>query len=278
MSDKNYYAERNGLVSRQSIDFSVFKKLFLLVYKRLKNEFYFREATGYECVDEGEMTGIWGDDVGTFIYVKTWLLNVWPIEDNIGDYDETTLFTLIEFFYDYVSEPQSRRYHDWDNCGWHTWDYDKQKGKERYIDDLDKILMDYKGGYKLSKDGEILEIAPTVLKPLVEELIETDNPDNIDSRIHLALSKYSRYNANIDDKKESVRTLADVLEYLRKGDIKLLKSDDSDLFNLINNFDIRHHNQMQKGDYDKDVWYDWMFYTFLASIYALLKLNDKKLI
>jgi hypothetical protein len=67
-----------------------------------------------------------------------------------------------------------------------------------------------------------------------------------------------------------------VLEYLRKDNIKLPKNDDGELFQIINKFDIRHHNQTQKGDYDKEVWYDWMFYTFLASIHVLLKLNDKK--
>ncbi len=279
MNDKTYYAERNGLINRQTIDFSVFRKLFLLAYNRLKSEFYFREATGYECVDDGEITGIWGDDVATFIYSKTCLLNVWPIENNIKEYDEATLLTLIEFFYDYVSKPQSRRHHEWNNCGWHTWNYDKEKGKERYKDEMNKILKDYNNGYKLSDDGEILEIPPTGLEPLIEDAVETNDPKNIDSKIQYAKSKFSRYSSSIEDKRDAIRNLADVLEYLReclkKDGIYLLKSDDSDLFNIINNFDIRHHKQNQKSDYDKEVWYDWMFYTYLASINALLKLNEK---
>lgn len=280
VNDKIYYAERNRLVKRQNIDFPVFKKLFLTIYKTFKRDFYFREATGYECVDTGEITGTWGDDVETFIYSKTWLLNTWPIEDNIEDFDESTLFTLIEFFYDYVSEPQYRYYHSWDNCGWHTSDYDEEKGKERYKDELNKILRDYKNGYKLSDDGDILEIAPTGLEPLFEEAVKTNDPKNIDSRIMYAKSKFSRYSSSIEDKKDAIRTLADVLEYLKdclkEDGTYLLKDDDSALFNIINNYDIRHHKQMQKNDYDKEVWYDWMFYTFLTSIHVLLKLNNKK--
>lgn len=91
----------------------------------------------------------------------------------------------------------------------------------------------------------------------------------------IPLSKYRRYSATIDDKKDAVRTLADVLEFLRREGIKLSDKGDDDLFRIINRFDIRHHNREQQGDYDKEVWYDWMFYTFLSSINVLLKLENK---
>jgi len=112
---------------------------------------------------------------------------------------------------------------------------------------------------------------------LIKESIETNDPENIDLRLKYAVSKFSRYSSSIGDKKEAVRTLADVLEFLKESDIRLPRDDEKNLFNIINNFDIRHLNRKQQSDYDKDIWYDWMFYTFLASIHVLLKLNDKKL-
>jgi hypothetical protein len=48
-----------------------------------------------------------------------------------------------------------------------------------------------------------------------------------------------------------VRDLADVLEYLRPNVQTLLTSkDENDLFNLANNFGIRHHNDRQKTNCD----------------------------
>ena len=254
LSDKKYYNERKGSIDSK-INFEDLKAFFCLIYQEFESKKYFAHAQVK-----------WGNHVGLFIYRKTKLLNIWPIKDNIWSYDETTLFTVIEFLYDYVSEVERKYgYEPFLGCG-----------KIEYREAVNEVLEDYNGGYELSEDGQILKIPPSGFKPVIEENIETNDPENIDLRVKYALSKFSRYNSSIEDKKEAVRTLADVLEYLGKFDIKLNNKDDSDLFKIINGFDIRHHNRTQQGDYDKDVWYDWMFYTFLASINVLLKLNDEK--
>jgi hypothetical protein len=141
------------------------------------------------------------------------------------------------------------------DCGYHTSDYDKPKGRAKYRDEMNEILKDYKSGYSLSEAGEIQECPPDGLEFVFEE-IKTDDPENIDDRRHLAVSKYRRYSATLDEKKDAVRTLGDILEYLRKEGITLPSKDKSDLFNILNNFDIRHHNREQKKEYDKEIWYD----------------------
>ena len=274
MTEKKYYSERKDIAKAADINFDMLKSIFLMIYENLEDDLYFQEATGYYCVDRGHVLGLFRHDIEAYIYMKLKLDCVWPIRKNIEKYDEATLFTVIEFLYDYVSEPVNKWYHQWENCGWHCSEFNKENGQIKYRAEINDILKDYNGGHRLTSDGEILEIAPTGLETLVEEIIETDEPHNIDSKIHLAVSKFSRYNATIDDKKEAVRTLADVLEYLKKEGIRLQSRDESDLFNIINNFDIRHHNRDQQGDYDKEIWYDWMFYTFLASIYTLLELEE----
>jgi len=66
------------------------------------------------------------------------------------------------------------------------------------------------------------------------------------------------------------------LEYLRPQLKEVLtKKDESDLFNIANNFGVRHHNESQKTDYDKPIWYSWMFYYYLATIHASLRLVEK---
>jgi hypothetical protein len=48
------------------------------------------------------------------------------------------------------------------------------------------------------------------------------------------------------------------------------------LFNIANNFGIRHHNEKQKTDYDESIWLSWIFYYCLATIHAALRLIEKK--
>ena len=271
---KKYYAERKG-AELEPVDLESLKQLFLLKFEELYGEFYFREATGYECVDKGTIPGLWGSNPEAFFFLKLRMRNLWPIRKYINDYDEKKLFTIIEFLYDYVSEPQEKEYHSWNDCGWHTSNYDKVKGRAGYRTEMNGILKDYKSGYVLSEMGEVQECPPDGLELVFEE-IKTDDPKNIDDRIRLAISKFRRYNATLDEKKDAVRTLGDVLEFLKKEGTTLPTKDDSDLFNILNNFDIRHHNREQKKEYDKEIWYDWLFYTLVASINLLLKFKDIK--
>ena len=70
--------------------------------------------------------------------------------------------------------------------------------------------------------------------------------------------------------------MADVLEFLRADAKEVLNSDDErDLFKLANNFGIRHHKQGQKTDYDQAIWLSWIFYYYLATIHACVRLIEK---
>jgi hypothetical protein len=69
-----------------------------------------------------------------------------------------------------------------------------------------------------------------------------------------------------------VRDLADVLEYLRpKVKALLTSADEKDIFNIANNFGIRHHNDQQKTGYEASLWLSWMFYFYLSTIHVLLR-------
>ena len=51
-----------------------------------------------------------------------------------------------------------------------------------------------------------------------------------------------------------------------------------DLFNIANNFGIRHHKPGQKTDYDRDIWLPWMFYIYLATLRAVTKTLAKQIV
>ena len=56
----------------------------------------------------------------------------------------------------------------------------------------------------------------------------------------------------------------------------LNKKDENDIFNIANNFGIRHHNKDQQTEYDKAIWYSWIFYYYLATVHAVLRMTNKK--
>ena len=165
---------------------------------------------------------------------------------------------------------------DFGSCGWHYSEFDKNVGREEFRSQINQLIRDYKDGFELSKNGMVLDSVENGLDILVkDDTIEYD-PENVDSRIEKAILKFRRYHSSQDEKRDAIRDLAEVLEYLRpQMDNVLTKKDDKDLFDIANNFGIRHHNDRQKTDYNKRIWYDWMFYYYLATIHTVIKLIKK---
>ncbi|WP_440944975.1 hypothetical protein ACSAZL_12505 [Methanosarcina sp. T3] len=255
---KKYYGERSN-VTDPKINFNILKDYFFAIYKEY----------------EEHMTLYNHHNPDIYIYGLTKMMNIWPIENCISSYDEVKLFTVIELLYDHIRVYILGSTYPFEKISVEK--EETRKKKKEYITEINIILRHYNEGYELSEEGQIQKLSPPGFESLIEENIETIDPKNIDLRVKYAISKFSRYNSSVEEKKEAIRILADVLEYLGKFGIKLNNKDDSDLFKIINGFDIRHHNRTQQSDYNRDVWYDWMFYTFLASIHVLLKLNDEKL-
>ena len=112
-------------------------------------------------------------------------------------------------------------------------------------------------------------------------MFEADIPEkdqeNITDKMNEAIIKFRRHRSTLEDRRSAVRELVDVLEFL-KPEIKktLNRKDETDLFNIANNFGIRHHNAGQQTEYDKSIWYSWMFYFYLATIHSVLRLTNKK--
>jgi hypothetical protein len=257
LSDRRYYGERIAGIDPR-ISFEILKDIFSAIYGEYEE---YISINNYKNAD-------------IYVYGITKMMDIWPIEDNIRLYNEVDLFTVMELLYDHIRVYILGSTYPFEKKCLET--EETEKKKKAYRAKINTILKHYNGGYELSEDGEIQKLSPPGFETLIEEAIGTNDPDSIDLRVKYAISKFSRYNSSVEDKKEAVRTLADVLEYLKESDIRLPRDDEKNLFNIINNFDIRHLNRKQQSDYDKDIWYDWMFYTFLASIRVLLKLNDKK--
>lgn len=277
MREKRYYSIRTGKnpLSR-SIDLPMLIKLFRTNYIHFDKEGYFQQDFGFNCVDAGFIPGTLSQDLEGFLVLELMKSNLYPIYTQLDNYTEDDLFDIIEFLYDHCSKPIERTYHSWDECGWHCQTFEREPGQVEYREKINRILKIYKEGYELSVDGEILVLADSGLEALLEAPLPSMDPDNIELRIEAARQKFRRHRSSMEERRDAIRDLADVLEFLRpKIKNVLMSKDEDDLFTIANKFGIRHHNELQKDKYDKAIWYSWLFYYYLATIHAVLRLIAK---
>lgn len=104
-------------------------------------------------------------------------------------------------------------------------------------------------GFELDAQGQVIERAPEAFSTLLNAPIPPGTEhDKVITRIDTAVSKFRLRGSSIEDKRHAVRDLADVLELLRPDiNQSMLSNDEADLFNLANNFSIRHNNRQQKA-------------------------------
>ena len=271
----SYYSQRsglgphlNGLPLRDIVD------LFVRVYDQLRMGGYFDQAFGFECVDAGHIPGTVPEpELEILLSIRK--RSLWPIKTYESGYSEDDLFDIIEFLFQHVSKPMKGNHHSWNDCGMHWETFDKLEGRTEFCEKMNAVLCHYEKAFELSSNGEVLHKPEEGFESiLVAELPISDK--NVMDRVQASIVRFRRHGASIEDRRQAVRDLADVLEYLRPQ-IKahLTSKDENDLFNLANNFGIRHHNDRQRTNYDAALWLSWMFYFYLSTIHVLTRKIQK---
>jgi hypothetical protein len=257
------------------LDLGGLRLLTQAAYDDFSTRGYFQESMGLTCVDDGRIPGTMGKDPAQFAFIRLRKHGLFPPKES-SRLSEEDLFDLIEFLSDHVSKPTKGREHDWNNCGWHWQEFDRDAGKAEFEQTVNEFLGDYGDGWVLSPKGEVLRRGPDDLSPLLESELPPNDEQNVGSRVKAAVLKYRRHASSSDDRKDAVRDLAAVLEYMRpSAKAVLTRADEGDLFDLANSFGIRHHRPDQKVNYDEEVWLPWMFYYYLATIHALLRIISR---
>lgn len=206
---------------------------------------------------------------------KIYPFNSWS-NDNIN---KEKIFDAIEFLYQFVSKPGEYGTLT-DHTNWNYDDYlnyDAVLGRQEFVNGLNSLLGAFNEGYELDENGQILFRGDENVNFLDIDFPEY-NEENIDSVIHLAIKQWKNKEQSIEEKKQAIIKLANVFEYLKKEktlEKVLNKKDTNDLFQIANNFALRHHNPDQKKDYDKEIWLDWIFQYYLSTCVATLKMIKK---
>ncbi|HFG2205995.1 TPA: hypothetical protein ACGF8J_003584, partial [Vibrio cholerae] len=266
-----YYSQRNG--SNPNLDglpLSDTIDLFLRVYNQLESEGYFTQAFGFWCIDNDHVEGL-VKDVELEMLLSIRKKNLWPLSQYAQSYTEDDFLDVIEFLYQHVSKPIDGTMHSYGGCGMHWETFNKKDGQAVFIEKINTVLAHYKNKYELDACGQVLSKPEKGFEQIFKADVPSDD-HNIVDRINAATTQFRRHGSTIDDRRQAVRDLADVLEYLKPKVKQLLSNkDEQDLFNIANNFGVRHHNDKQKTSYDSAIWLSWMFYFYLSTIHVVLR-------
>ncbi len=268
---RKYYSTRSGSNPNAVLNLDVLRKLAFVAYSRLVERGYFQESFGYYCIDADEVPGTLGANLREVVLFAL-RKDIWPFSDDFDGLAEDDLFDVIEFLHDHSSLPVDGSYHQYNQCGQHWTSFDTEAGRRDFRDAMNVILADYEGGWELDSAGELLRMGDTGLNELLSQPIPEFTEGHARERIESAIRKWRVRGATPEGRRDAVRDLADVLEFLRpKLTEALFQKDESDLFNIANNFALRHWNDRQKSGYDANIWMTWMFYVFLATLHVVLR-------
>lgn len=206
-------------------------------------------------------------NVGWFVtdgYSRSHLPNV--LEDDLD-----TVFDFLEALHIKVSRPS----HDPKKVK-HV-DFDKDIGQKLLRDAINDDLAIYETPFKMLENGQIVALDEGAVADLADEGLKLKKSSDVKEEsidaLRSSIYMYMKRGASLVEKKAAIKEVVASLESLRsKVKQNLLSDDEKDLFNLANNFAIRHQEAKQKGDYDQSIWYDWMFQVNLAALIAVIKI------
>lgn len=276
MEQRPYYSTRTGKSQgKVTLDLPMLKKLVLNLVSAFVGQQYFEGAFGYYCCDRHDVMGSIGQDMGSQMFLSLRREGLYPIASKIDSYTEEDLFDVIEFVFDHISIPSGGWFHGFENQTHYSQDdstFDYAGARAEFRAKLNPLLADYGQGFELDAKGQIVRRPASGFERVMGTKVRHKDERVVD-KVEAAKLLFSLARSDVDDRKNAVRDLAGVLERLRPEAKKvLLHKDEQDLFELANNFGIRHDREGQKTEYDEAVWLSWMFYHYLASINACTQL------
>lgn len=264
-----YFSEARGL--RRGIDLTMLRVLVRDLYADLEDRGMLREWLGFQCVDSHTPdVGTGGTDPGRDIAIELGRSDLWPVEPVENAWSEDGIFDFMQFLAQRVSVPSADQasFHNHGGCGWHYTKFNQVAGRKHFLDKANRVLSRYGDGWQMLPTLAIVSRAPEGLTSLVEAKLPAQFDVRARQRVHSAIEKFRNRKASRDDRRDAVRDLGDVLESMRDDAKMYLGKDESDLFNILNNFNIRHNDRKQKTQYDT-IWLSGLFYHFLALIHVL---------
>jgi hypothetical protein len=123
--------------------------------------------------------------------------------------------------------------------------------------------------------GRIVIASRTVEDEYLDAQAANDH-HGVGGEVRHAIALFRNRETTRETRRSAVAALARVLEARRTLIIgEFLSKDESALFRIANEFDIRHNKADQHADYD-DAYLEWLFRWYLATVELTDKLIDRQ--
>ncbi|HMS12292.1 MAG TPA: hypothetical protein PKD80_04260 [Microthrixaceae bacterium] len=237
------------------------------------------EAFGHDCIDDDSLQGTLGSDPAARLLIETGRDNFLAVAEQSPLWDQDTFLDAVELFGRLVSTGDKNAEGSYDHrhmdCGWHYAAFDREPAFTDYRSLVNRILARYDDGFHLNTHGQVERLVGADLEGLAEPASDSMSLEGTDEEhVQAALMKFRR--RDLPSRRDAVRDLADVLERLRPHAKELMgRRDEGPLFDIANNYWIRHNGSGQKREYDHNVWWDWVFHLYLASIRLIQALQAR---
>lgn len=277
---KRYYSQRRQPPQPAALlTLTELKPAFAAMVGELDAKGYFEDAFGSSCVD--------ARDAHPAREGQRWLaeaLNteaeLWPLgrpgesADVERTWDEELFFDVVEALHDVVARPRRRYWHEYGR-EWDYADFARQPGQAVYRWRVNELLAQSEVDLRLADDGEdrggLVHAASDERDALVQQALATPDPRDREATRHAIALIRGRHTATREEKRSAVLALARVLESRRPFvEATLARKDAGALFQIANEFDLRHRGasgtgRAQREDYD-DAFLDWVYWWYLATI------------
>jgi hypothetical protein len=253
---------------RPQMEFDDVTRRFILVVEEFEANGYLAQVFGQKCVKDRDSPPL--PDRAMILEERAgYPVAHWPLGETQPGWELDAFCDLVEVFHDLVARPTTRSWHSVGKCGWHYGAFATRPARRLYRWRINRLLGASALGLRLAESGEdlgrLVRIEPSGLEDLPERAVQAAAPETV-HRVQHAIALFRARAATLEERRSAVIALAGILEERRDLlKAELLTKDETALFQIANQFAVRHQRADQRGDYDP-AFLDWLFWWYLDTV------------
>lgn len=281
---RELYRARQRAVAPVALTITDCRQRFAHLIGELTRLGYFEDAFGSECSDSRDNPTEEGQrvlverlelpDVRLWPPAQIWSNVLKNVDAVVHDgWSDEVLYDVIEALDELVARPRQRRWHGYHE-EWDYSDYSRSAGQAVYRWRVNALLDQSDVPLRLAETGSdaglLVHGAGDPRDDLTDRALDTANSRDR-AEVEHAVALFRGRAVSREGKRSAIVSLARVLEERRElVEAALTKKDAGALFQIANEFDLRHrrstgHGKAQREDYD-DAFLDWVYWWYLSTV------------